>query len=131
MGKGAYGSGDGNIINTDKEFRAEVVFNWKGGVFESWTQTLSQDGKLISTTQYTDRRFTWQEGGRFALLVQLWESKGLPDWLSGKDCTSGSNPSSNSYNEMELYIRDITITRTIDNTSKVLTFPSSPVNIVV
>merc|ERR1712217_838311 len=115
---GAYGSGDGNIINTDKEFHAKVVFNWKGGVFESWTQTLSQDGKLISTTQYTDQRFTWQEGGRFALLVQLWESKGLPDWLSGKNCASGNNPPSKSYNEMELNIRDVTITKNSDSMEK-------------
>lgn len=121
---GAYGSGAGNIINTEKEFHSKVVFNWKGDVFESWTQTLSQGGKSISTTGYTDKRFTFQSNGKFALLVQLWESKGLPDWLSGHDCSSGSNPSSESYSEMELYFDSVTITRNADNSEKILTFPA-------
>lgn len=120
---GAYGSGSGNIINTEQEFQSKVVFNWQGDVFEGWTQTLSQGGRSISTTGYTDNRFTFQSNGIFALLVQLWESKGLPDWLSGSDCSSGSNPSSEYYNEMELHFNRVTITNNADNSEKILTFP--------
>merc|ERR1712232_814950 len=97
---------------------------WNGDVLESWTQTLSQDGKSVYTTQYTNSKFPFQKNGQFALLVQLWEKADLPSWLSGEDCASGSNPPSASYDEVEVYFYNVTITNTADQIKRILTFPN-------
>lgn len=117
----AYGSGSHYAINTEFNFDVNVSFAWNGDVLEGWTQTLSQGGKSVSTTQYTNKEFTFQESGQFALLVQLWENDGLPSWLSG-DCVSGRNPPSISYDEVEAYFYNVTIMNKKSQMQRVLAF---------
>jgi len=89
----AYGPGDGFEINTDHEFHVKTEFHKADdGTLSSYTTTLSQDGRSITTENSCGDLSSMQEAisGNLSPMMMV----GKAPWLARNECPSTSECSS-------------------------------------
>lgn len=89
-----YGPGTEYDINTNYPYSVKTTFAWNQTThtLDSFTTTLTQEGRSITMTQHVDDNPAhvtppniWSNDGKMGLLAQLWTSDGM-SWLSGSTC---------------------------------------------
>jgi len=135
--------GDGQAIDTNRDYDVHVKFHFGGSNLRSFTTTLRQDANTIELTRQTSPNSAavpiehgFPDTGRVALLVQLWvsspgsgtegaESGGSGmSWLSGAACdvSNGGSAEHPAVSDATYTIKNLRITNSVTRAERRVLF---------